>query len=39
MNYILQLHNADGRIDAAIKDYQAQVQKTPSATYPSLAAK
>jgi hypothetical protein len=39
MNYILQLHNADSRIEAATKEYQAQAQKTPSATYPALAGK
>jgi len=39
MNYILQLHNADSRIEAALKDYETQVEKTPSATYPALAAK
>lgn len=39
MNYILQLHNANERIETAMKDYQAQAQKTPSATYPALAMK
>jgi hypothetical protein len=39
MNYILRLHSADGRIEAATKEYQAQAQKTPSGTYPTLAIK
>ena len=39
MNYILQLHNADGRIETATKEYQAQAQKTPSATFPALAGR
>lgn len=39
MNYILRLHSADSQIETAMKDYQAQAQKTPSATYPTLSMK
>lgn len=39
MNYILQLSHAKDRIKAATDNYQAQVEKTPSSTYPSLAMK
>lgn len=39
MNYILQLSQTNDRIKTAQADYQAQAQKTPSATYPTLAGK
>lgn len=39
MNYILQLHNADERVAAAVKLYQAAAQKTASITYPALSLK
>lgn len=39
MNYILQLSGAADRIKLAKQEYQALAEKTPSATYPSLAMK